>query len=82
MAARPRRPKIYRQRINPLDIYDERDFQARYRISKDIARELIVRYENSPHLTVTGDGRGTAITPEQRVNKLSVCLFIQCVTCL
>lgn len=63
----PRRRPVYRNRINPLIYFDEIDFIARYRLPKDIVRELAQRFARSPYISTLGDPRGRGLHPEERV---------------
>ena len=52
-----RRERVFRDRINPLDIYDDHDFKLRYRFSRvsamyiidEITPDLLTRYNNRLH---------------------------------
>lgn len=59
---------MYRARINPITHFDEYDFLCRYRLSKEVVLGLTRRFENSPYLSTYGDGRGSVISPEERVS--------------
>lgn len=63
-----RRPKVYRNRINPMVYFDEQDFRARYRLPKHMVAELSNLFENSPFISTTGDPRGSGISSEERVS--------------
>lgn len=67
-----RRRKVYRPRINPLEYFDDEDFLARYRLNKEIVRELSGRFANSQFISTYGDGRGSVISPEERV-----CIYVR-----
>ena len=36
-----RRERVFRDRLNPLDIYDDTDFKNRYRFSRPVVLQLI-----------------------------------------
>lgn len=64
-----RREKVYRNRINPIQHFDEQDFIARYRLNKDVVRHLSVRFGNSPYISTQDDPRGRGLTYEERVSR-------------
>lgn len=55
-----RRPKVFRLRSSPLDIWDEEDFRKRYRISKETVVWIVTEIEDGlKRLTP----RNYAVTP-------------------
>lgn len=40
-AIRDRNPRVFRNRIDPFEIYNDREFRQRYRLSKECARFVI-----------------------------------------
>lgn len=65
-----RRQRVYRHRRNPLDYFDDIDFVARYRLTKEVVRPLAARFALSPFISTTGDPRGNGLHPEARVSTL------------
>lgn len=65
---RVRRRPVYRQRINPINYFEEHAFIARYRLPKNIVQELAHRFARSPYISTVGDARGRALHPEERVS--------------
>lgn len=39
-------PRVFRERLDPFDIYSDREFRTRYRLSKDCARFVIELVED------------------------------------
>lgn len=72
MAGIQRRRKIYRERKNPVEYFDEHDFIARYRLSKHVVEELARQFEQSPFISTLGEGRGTVISPIERVSMVKL----------
>lgn len=66
---RARRRRVYRPRKNPLLYFDDTDFVARYRLSKEIVRPLAARFAQSPFISTSGDNRGNGLHPEERVSE-------------
>lgn len=75
MEGRWRRERVYRYRIDPFEYYDELDFIARYRLDKEIVRQLAHRYANSPYISILGDTRGSGINPQQRVRYIYILIL-------
>lgn len=73
---RGRRPKIYRQRRNPLIYFDDVDFLGRYRLPKPTVIHLAERFSQSEFISTQEDPRGMAITPEERVRKIKHCFIV------
>lgn len=65
-----RRPKVYRNRVHPLDYFDEFDFISRYRLPKDVVRPLAQLFANSMYISTHGDPRGKGISAEDRVSEM------------
>lgn len=65
---RARRRPVFRERKNPLIYFDDHDFISRYRLPKNIVRELSQRFAQSPYISTVGDPRGRGLHPEERVS--------------
>lgn len=70
-----RRRAVFRNRINPLNYFDDHAFIARYRLPKHIVRELAQRFSVSPYISTVGDVRGRGLDPEERVTIVISILF-------
>ncbi|XP_018565347.1 putative nuclease HARBI1 [Anoplophora glabripennis] len=59
----PRNPKVYVRRINPFEEYDDSKFKQIYRISKNLAENII----NMVHQQISVSNRGGGISPGLQV---------------
>lgn len=66
--ARPRRPRTFYQRINPMIRYDEQKFRERYRLPKVTVQQLAADYAASGMCTTQLDARGGGLSAEERVS--------------
>ncbi|KAB0805355.1 hypothetical protein PPYR_02325 [Photinus pyralis] len=41
LIAHPRRPKVYRNRANHFEIWDDDEFRARFRLSKEVVQFIV-----------------------------------------
>ena len=66
----PRRPKEYYDRVNPMNRYTDEKFRSRYRLSKEIIRQLADGFARSRFAVGLGTGIGGGIGHEARVRNL------------
>ncbi|KAJ3655893.1 hypothetical protein Zmor_015001 [Zophobas morio] len=60
----PRLPRIFRNRIDPFEIYNDKEFKRRYRLSKDVTNFII--NEISPEISSQTD-RNHALSASEQV---------------
>lgn len=65
---RQRHRKIYYARINPMERFPDNKFVQRYRISKELVREISADYVNRGFCSTALTGRGGGLSAEERVS--------------
>lgn len=70
-----RRPKVYRNRVHPLEYFDDFDFISRYRLPKDVVRHLCEQFGNSMYISTHDDPRGKGVSAEDRVSAMLACVI-------